>query len=93
MVRRDPVAGLEIQATERGLASDTEGVVEFTVKGVTRGAPFAQREPSRFKREGDRWYYVDGKMINEPIRRAATPGRNDPCPCGSGSKYKRCHGA
>ncbi|HLE95310.1 MAG TPA: SEC-C metal-binding domain-containing protein [Acidimicrobiia bacterium] len=20
-------------------------------------------------------------------------GRNDPCPCGSGKKYKRCHGA
>jgi hypothetical protein len=25
--------------------------------------------------------------------RSAQPGRNDPCPCGSGSKYKRCHGA
>ena len=23
----------------------------------------------------------------------ATAGRNDPCPCGSGKKYKRCHGA
>jgi uncharacterized protein len=23
---------------------------------------------------------------------AAAPGRNDPCPCGSGRKYKRCHG-
>jgi preprotein translocase subunit SecA len=22
-----------------------------------------------------------------------TVGRNDPCPCGSGLKYKRCHGA
>ena len=22
-----------------------------------------------------------------------TPGRNDPCPCGSGKKYKKCHGA
>jgi len=29
----------------------------------------------------------------EPIRAAATPGRNDPCPCGSGKKYKKCHGA
>ena len=24
---------------------------------------------------------------------AAKVGRNDPCPCGSGKKYKRCHGA
>jgi uncharacterized protein YecA (UPF0149 family) len=24
---------------------------------------------------------------------AAKVGRNDPCPCGSGKKYKKCHGA
>ncbi len=29
----------------------------------------------------------------ETIRRAPQPGRNDPCPCGSGRKYKKCHGA
>jgi uncharacterized protein len=25
-------------------------------------------------------------------RQPPPPGRNDPCPCGSGQKYKRCHG-
>ena len=29
----------------------------------------------------------------EQVRRADEPGRNDPCPCGSGKKYKKCHGA
>jgi uncharacterized protein len=29
----------------------------------------------------------------EPVRRAVSPGRNEPCPCGSGRKYKKCHGA
>jgi len=29
----------------------------------------------------------------EPLRQTAKPGRNDPCPCGSGLKYKKCHGA
>ena len=29
----------------------------------------------------------------ETLRKDATPGRNDPCPCGSGKKYKKCHGA
>jgi preprotein translocase subunit SecA len=30
----------------------------------------------------------------KPIRREGPAiGRNDPCPCGSGKKYKRCHGA
>ena len=27
-----------------------------------------------------------------PVRVEKTPGRNDPCPCGSGKKYKNCHG-
>jgi uncharacterized protein len=29
----------------------------------------------------------------EAVRKAPEPGRNDPCPCGSGKKYKKCHGA
>ncbi|MBI4881137.1 MAG: SEC-C domain-containing protein [Planctomycetes bacterium] len=29
----------------------------------------------------------------EPARAAPTVGRNDPCPCGSGRKYKKCCGA
>jgi len=29
----------------------------------------------------------------ETVRKEAEPGRNDPCPCGSGKKYKKCHGA
>jgi uncharacterized protein len=28
----------------------------------------------------------------EAIRKQPEPGRNDPCPCGSGKKYKKCHG-
>jgi uncharacterized protein len=29
----------------------------------------------------------------EPLRNPAKVGRNEPCPCGSGKKYKHCHGA
>ena len=29
----------------------------------------------------------------EPIKSDAAPGRNDPCPCGSGKKFKKCCGA
>ncbi len=31
--------------------------------------------------------------VREPIRVGPKVGRNDPCPCGSGKKYKNCHGA
>jgi uncharacterized protein len=34
-----------------------------------------------------------GMAPREPIRKAPQPGRNDPCPCGSGKKYKKCCGA
>jgi len=30
---------------------------------------------------------------SQPIHVDKVPGRNDPCPCGSGKKYKNCHGA
>ena len=32
------------------------------------------------------------KPKREPLRVQKTVGRNDPCPCGSGKKYKNCHG-
>jgi SEC-C motif domain protein len=85
--------GLEIVDTVRGGPDDEDGVVEFIARGRTRGAAFAQRERSRFRRHDGRWYYVDGAHAREPVRGAPSVGRNDPCPCGSGMKYKRCHGA
>jgi uncharacterized protein len=36
---------------------------------------------------------ADAPPKQEPVRVAATPGRNDPCSCGSGKKYKKCCGA
>jgi preprotein translocase subunit SecA len=32
------------------------------------------------------------KFVTEPARAAAKVGRNDPCPCGSGRKFKNCCG-
>jgi uncharacterized protein len=40
-----------------------------------------------------RCYWVDHAPRHPPRRVEPTPGRNDPCPCGSGRKYKKCHGA
>ncbi|MBO8176135.1 MAG: preprotein translocase subunit SecA [Bacillus sp. (in: Bacteria)] len=33
-----------------------------------------------------------GNVKRKPIRKQTNVGRNDPCPCGSGKKYKHCHG-
>jgi preprotein translocase subunit SecA len=32
------------------------------------------------------------KQKVQPVRAEKTVGRNDPCPCGSGKKFKNCHG-
>jgi preprotein translocase subunit SecA len=34
----------------------------------------------------------DTQTVKQPIKADKKPGRNDPCPCGSGKKYKKCHG-
>lgn len=34
----------------------------------------------------------DDEARPEPVVAEAKPGRNDPCPCGSGKKFKKCHG-
>ncbi|NLA24518.1 MAG: preprotein translocase subunit SecA [Bacteroidales bacterium] len=34
-----------------------------------------------------------GKAQNQPVKVEKKVGRNEPCPCGSGKKYKHCHGA
>ncbi|HXB39235.1 MAG TPA: SEC-C metal-binding domain-containing protein, partial [Bacteroidia bacterium] len=35
---------------------------------------------------------VKQKIKQQPVRVEQKVGRNDPCPCGSGKKYKNCHG-
>ncbi len=74
--------GLEVVASE---SRGDEAFIAFVARGVTRGKPFAQRERSRFRRIDGRWYYLDGVPFAQP--------RNEPCACGSGKKFKRCHGA
>src|SRR5581483_4520301 len=34
----------------------------------------------------------DGSTTSQPVNGGQKVGRNDPCPCGSGKKYKKCHG-
>lgn len=37
--------------------------------------------------------FADAEPKKQPVRAEKRPERNDPCPCGSGRKYKKCHGA
>ena len=48
--------------------------------------PGQRRAASQDTREGAQ------QQRKTPIRKEKMPGRNDPCPCGSGKKFKNCHG-
>ena len=84
--------GLEVLHTDEGKEKDSQGIVEFIAYCNVKGTASHLHEISRFVRENDHWYYLDGKG-QQPVRRE-TPkvGRNDPCPCGSGKKFKKCCG-
>jgi SEC-C motif-containing protein len=43
-------------------------------------------EKSQFIKENEQWFYIDGEIL-EPVKL----NRNEPCFCGSGKKFKRCH--
>ena len=86
--------GLEIIATEEGRSGDTEGTVEFRATYTANGEFCSHHEVSRFVKEKDGWKFDDGELVGEKpiVREAPKVGRNDPCPCGSGKKYKKCCG-
>lgn len=85
--------GLEILSTEKGTAKDKEGKVEFRCLFNYAGKNQSHHELSSFKKEGDQWYFVDGVLRDATFKRTEPKvGRNDPCPCGSGKKYKKCCG-
>lgn len=85
---------LEVVSKDGGGADDNEGTVEFIAHYRHDDVDLAHHEMAEFARHHGRWYYVDGRIVTpEPVRLAGPKiGRNDPCPCGSGKKYKKCCG-
>jgi SEC-C motif-containing protein len=86
--------GLEIKSTERGAASDSDGMVEFIANYSISGAPHVHHERASFRKENGAWYFVDGDLVDKKPFQRPDPkiGRNDLCSCGSGKKYKKCCG-
>lgn len=86
--------GIEILATEKGGVDDEEGYVSFLAHYSSKDQACEHREDSYFKKIDGDWRFIDGQIqTNAPYRRDEPKvGRNDPCPCGSGKKYKKCCG-
>lgn len=79
--------GLTVLECTGGSERDTEGTVTFVARYRANGKEGTLHERSRFVKQDGHWLYLDGEMLPLP-----NPGRNDPCWCGSGRKFKKCHG-
>jgi SEC-C motif-containing protein len=86
--------GLDIVAKEGGGPTDEKGVVEFRARFTMNRIVQEHHERAEFERLDGRWYFVDGQMVPQKPATRGGPrvGRNDPCTCGSGKKYKKCCG-
>jgi preprotein translocase subunit SecA len=75
---------------------DTEAVRFLFLMQPARPEAEAKQIEQRQRRQQQNLQFQAGPAQAEPpkpVRAAAKVGRNDPCPCGSGKKYKKCHGS
>ena len=84
--------GLKILRTEPGKEPDTE-IVEFEATYTQKGIRDVHHEIGGFKKINGEWFYSEGLIRpTTVVREGRKVGRNEPCPCGSGKKYKNCCG-
>jgi len=85
--------GLRILSAEKGGPTDTSGTVEFEAVYERDGMKQVHHELATFKKENNEWFFEAGRVTPQTVVRTGPKvGRNDPCPCGSGKKYKHCCG-
>ncbi|BBN98248.1 preprotein translocase subunit SecA [Sporolactobacillus terrae] len=77
---------------EEMVASIDEEIVNFLMKAELREEQPIQRENVTHGLRVISGGQDDEPVKKKPIKRKVHVGRNDPCPCGSGKKYKNCHG-
>lgn len=75
--------GLDVESSELIGAQPEHAFVTFIARWHDDAGEHAHRERSAFVQRDGRWYFLDPTA---PIK----AGRNDPCPCGSAQKFKKC---
>ncbi len=90
-VGRGQLSDIHTEATNLGFRGSAPAVPQSTGDGMPLGRPAGPAAPR------ERGLVAGGSEGTDTARKAPTRsgpkvGRNDPCPCGSGKKYKQCHG-
>ena len=88
--------GSKWRGLEIGTANDDQ--VEFTAyyQDIQTGKELSHQELSQFKKVKDKWMFQEGNIVTPEVgtirNQGPKIGRNDPCSCGSGKKFKKCCG-
>lgn len=82
---------LIVHSHEPGRSPDN-AFVEFSAYFIDEAGEHVIQEKSEFQRENGQWLYTRQVRNGPAPFKTSGPkaGRNDPCPCGSGKKFKQC---
>lgn len=75
--------GLDVESAEVFGGQPEHAFVTFVARWHDNSGEHSHRERSAFVQNKGRWYFIDPTV-------ALKATRNDPCPCGSGQKFKKC---
>ena len=90
------VAAVAAPRSSSAPAARGDGSTAAQQREETPASSIARQIEQRQRRQQQNLQFQAGSQPAEapkPVRAGAKVGRNDPCPCGSGKKYKKCHGA
>ncbi len=90
--QKDPLVEYKFEAYDM-FTNMIASIQEDFIRYVLRVSPAVTEEPQERQRQNvvENRYAEEGPK--QPVRAENQVGRNDPCPCGSGKKYKKCCGA
>jgi SEC-C motif-containing protein len=75
--------GLEVESSQVIGGQPEHAFVTFIARWHDSHGEHSHRERSAFVQNSGRWYFIDPTV-------GLHAGRNDPCPCASGQKFKKC---
>lgn len=81
--RQSTWLGLEVESAELEGGRPPHAAVTFRARWHDGHGEHSHRERSAFVQREGHWYFIDPTVTLKA-------GRNDPCPCGSGQKFKKC---
>ena len=86
--------GLTIVSTKDGKEKDSTGVVSFAALFSQDGKDYRHEEIAQFRKDKGAWMFLSGANPKPEtyVKTGPDLGRNDPCHCASGKKFKKCHG-